>query len=1536
MLEVNNFNAIRISLASPDQIREWSKGEVTKPETINYRTLKPEKDGLFDERIFGPTKDWECYCGKYKRIRYKGIICDKCGVEVTRSKVRRERMGHIQLASPVSHIWYFKGTPSRLGILLDISPRNLERILYFALAIVTSVDEDVRRRLLAQLDEEASGRGGKAGERLAELEDELRANIDRTRDELATSLAATRDELEAQRATRTEAIVAAAQVVEARLAELKTGVAEDSVVFEPTGEVIVAAGEKGGKAATTRLRSVASAETERVNEEIQSRERDEERAVEQKVADLRAAMDETLRVEREQLAEQAQGQKDEVRRLRDELEGIKPMLTLGETEQRALEERWNQAGKGRLFSAGMGAEAVRDIITRMDLEALGRQLHIEVRTSSGQRRKKAIKRLRLIEAFRRSGTRPEWMILSVVPVIPPDLRPMVQLDGGRFATSDLNDLYRRVINRNNRLKRLLELGAPEIIIRNEKRMLQEACDALIDNGRRGRAIAGTGNHRLKSLSDMLKGKQGRFRQNLLGKRVDYSGRSVIVVGPELKLHQCGLPKKMALELFKPFVMRQLVEKGFAHNIKSAKRIVERVRPEVWDVLEDVIKDHPVLLNRAPTLHRLGIQAFMPVLVEGSAIQIHPLVCTAFNADFDGDQMAVHVPLSSAAQEEARTMMLSTANLLSPADGTPVVAPTQDMVLGCYYLTMERPPAKGAPVRIFADEDEALYAYELAAHGLASASGRTGDVAADAAPPANGHGPTTLTLHEPIEAVVRAWDDEAGELRPRRLRTTVGRILFNEIVPDRLKFGPLADRVMRRPDLKRLVDECYRLLGPDETAQLVDGIKSVGFQYATRGGLTIGLWDIVTPSDKQATLAATEKQVADIEAQFQRGLITEDERYEQVVDVWKRTTDHVSASMMAALPEDNSLRMMTDSGARGNKGNIGQLGAMRGLMADPSGRIIDVPVRANFREGMTVLEYFISTHGARKGLADTALRTADSGYLTRRLVDVAQDVITRDEDCGTEEGSWITAADTADMTGASWPTTDPTSRRTVMEDFRKRLVGRLAAAPLPDPTAKGRRATLLVDRNEMITEESAQRIEDAGIEAVLVRSPLTCEARYGVCRRCYGRNLATGEPVGVGEAVGIIAAQSIGEPGTQLTMRTFHTGGVATTQDITAGLPRVEELFEARVPKGKAEISHIDGTVEIIRSDTGTKVKVTSREAYDSSLALPDGAELLVAAGDLVEAGQAIARVDGGPDVSAPVRGFVIRGDDGLAVRAEDVVEREYAIPHNARLLVEEGQLVRAGDAITDGPINPQEYLETRGRDAVQRYLVKEVQKVYRSQGVTINDKHIEIIVRQMLRKVRIDQPGDSDLLPTELVDRLDFEEVNNRVLAEGGEPATAQTVLLGVTKASLNTSSFLAAASFQETTRVLTEAAINGSKDHLIGLKENVIIGKLIPAGTGAPANLAARKERERRAALEALAGEALGEGEAYNPFLDSGEAGAPEETDAGGAPGLPAADLEAEFNPFLADAAAVGADADESDAAALLGGDGADRSAGADEAARD
>jgi DNA-directed RNA polymerase subunit beta' len=1490
MLEVNNFNAIRISLASPDQVRDWSKGEVTKPETINYRTLRPEKDGLFDERIFGPSRDWECYCGKYKRIRYKGIICDKCGVEVTRAKVRRERMGHIQLASPVSHIWYFKGTPSRLGILLDISPRNLEGVLYFAKYIVTWVDEDARGRLLQQLEDEAEGRGGPGGQSLSGLEDRMTAEHNRESDELKGELETFKKQREEERATRTAELVEAQQATEAAIKALGSGEATEAIVFEPTGEVIVAAGDKAEKGAAAQLRKATAELVEKVNTDIQEKEAQEEAAVNQRIEDLRLEMSATLETESERLKGEAEGLKEEIRKARDEITKLKGGDLLSETSLdgwnfRDLDRKYGSGVRGapRLFGAGMGAESVRERISHLELEELSAELHSEVRTTSGMRRKKAIKRLRLIEAFRRSGARPEWMILSVLPVIPPDLRPMVQLDGGRFATSDLNDLYRRVINRNNRLKRLLELGAPEIIIRNEKRMLQEACDALIDNGRRGRAIAGTGNHRLKSLSDMLKGKQGRFRQNLLGKRVDYSGRSVIVVGPDLKLHQCGLPKKMALELFKPFVMRQLVEKGFAHNIKSAKRIVERVRPEVWDVLEEVIEDHPVLLNRAPTLHRLGIQAFMPVLVEGSAIQIHPLVCFAFNADFDGDQMAVHVPLSRAAQEEARQMMLSTTNLLSPSDGAPVVAPTQDMILGCYYLTMDAAvPIKGK-MPTFETDREALLAYELG----------TIDTR-DGVESMPNHRVRKMELHTPVRIdKVKIWDDETESLVEAAVETTIGRLVFNQILPPRMQYTAKTNRPMDRGALRDVVSDCYHLLGRNETAHLVDGIKAVGFRYATRGGMTIAVADITIPDTKTGLIEKADKAVEDIDLQFQRGLITDDERYDSVVRIWRSTTDTVSEHMMAGLDPAGSVTMMTASGARGNKGNIGQLGGMRGLMADPSGRIIDVPVRSNFREGMTVLEYFISTHGARKGLADTALRTADSGYLTRRLVDVAQDVITRDEDCGADHGTWVTRSETEEFAGAE-------------EDaFRRRLVGRFAAATITKPGAT-KKAKPIAAQGDEITEDVGIAIDAAGIDAVAIRSPLTCQSRYGVCRMCYGRNLATGQLVATGEAVGIIAAQSIGEPGTQLTMRTFHTGGVAG-MDITAGLPRVEELFEARMPKGKAEISHIDGIVEILEDEGTRKVTVTSREAFDIPIKLSKRHERLLQDGDHVEADQLVARLERKKDgeveeVRSPDAGIATLTDDGINVSGEDVVEREYAIPHNAKLMVEKGQEVRAGDQITDGPINPQEYLETRGRDAVQRYLVKEVQRVYRSQGVTINDKHIEIIVRQMLRKVRVDQPGDAEQLPFELIDRFDFEDLNDYVLAEGGEPATAETVLLGVTKASLNTSSFLAAASFQETTRVLTEAAINGAKDDLIGLKENVIIGKLIPAGTGAPANIAARREADRLAAAEALAGGELPEGfgEEHNVFL-SESAGGTSPNGAG-------------ENPFLADAEAAAASAGEAD----------------------
>jgi len=1156
LLDVSNFDRMRIGLASPEQIRQWSYGEVKKPETINYRTLKPERDGLFCEKIFGPTRDWECHCGKYKRVRYKGIVCDRCGVEVTRSKVRRERLGHIELAAPVSHIWYFKGIPSRMGLLLDMSPRSLEKVLYFV----------------------------------------------------------------------------------------------SYIVLEPGDTPLMK----------------------------------------------------------------------------------KQLLT--ETEYREYREKY-----GQRFQAGMGAEAIKAMLVEMDLEKLAYELRLELKEVSGQRKVRAIRRLGVVEAFLNSGNRPEWMVLDVVPVIPPELRPMVQLDGGRFATSDLNDLYRRVINRNNRLKRLLDLGAPDIIVRNEKRMLQEAVDALIDNGRRGRPVTGPGNRPLKSLSDMLKGKQGRFRQNLLGKRVDYSGRSVIVVGPELKFHQCGLPKEMALELFKPFVMKRLVNDGHAHNIKSAKRMVERVRPEVWDVLEDVIKEHPVLLNRAPTLHRLGIQAFEPVLVEGKALQIHPLVCTAYNADFDGDQMAVHVPLAAEAQAEARLLMLSAYNILNPKDGRPVAVPTQDMVLGSYYLTAIREGAKGEG-KAFVGYNDAFRAYQS---GVIDLHAR-------------------IIIKKPGE-----WDflienkevkdfekDNLG--RYKRIETSVGRLIFNYEIPIPRELGYYNMEVDKKI-LGKIVDRCYRRLGLSAAAKMIDGIKALGFRYSTKAGITIGIGDIQVPNAKKEIMEKSEIMVERVEDQYRRGLITEEERYQKVIGIWNQATEDVTKALMTHLDKFNPIFMMANSGARGNVQQIRQLAGARGLMADPSGRIIDLPIKANFREGLTVLEFFISTHGARKGLADTALRTADSGYLTRRLVDVAQDVIVREDDCGDVQGVWVDEIKD-------------------VETLSERIEGRIANADIIDE----RTGDIMVPAGTEITEDQAQKVEEAFLalppekRRVNIRSVLTCRTKHGVCRKCYGRNLATGDPVDIGESVGIIAAQSIGEPGTQLTMRTFHTGGVAG-DDITQGLPRVEELFEARKPKGQGIIAEQDGEVTIHENKGRKEIRITR---------------------------------------------------DGE-------VKDSYQVPYGSRLKVENGFWVEAGDELTEGSVNPHDLLKVKGIRGVQMYLLREVQKVYRLQGVDINDKHIEVMIRQMLKKVKIEEAGDTGLLPGSLVDGFEFEAKNEAALAQGKELATARPVLLGITKASLATDSFLSAASFQETTRVLTDAAIKGKVDPLLGLKENVIIGKLIPAGTG-------------------------------------------------------------------------------------------------------
>ncbi|HZO76047.1 MAG TPA: DNA-directed RNA polymerase subunit beta' [Ktedonobacteraceae bacterium] len=1408
MLEVNDFNAIRISLASPEQIRSWSYGEVTKPETINYRTLKPEKDGLFCERIFGPTKDWECYCGKYKRVRFKGIVCDKCGVEVARSKVRRERMGHIELASPVSHIWYFKGTPSRIGLLLDLSPRNLERILYFALYVVTNIDEEARQQELMRIDEDTVGLEQNLDEKVVERINNLKSQRDNAIKESETRFSTVdRQEVEERRESELEAARQAESETLALLRDQMGAKAEDNIIFPVNDHVIVKQGEAVASKHLEVLERVAesarNAIAEQARREIEAAQSESKREADRLGVEFQGQID-TAQTQMEKERNEARQRLEQMRR---DLEGLKRMDLLQENRYRELKD--NFPG---VFRAGMGAEAVRELISNIDLDKLAADLRHEISSTVGQRRKKATKRLKVVEAFRKSATSPEWMILTVLPVLPPDLRPMVQLDGGRFATSDLNDLYRRVINRNNRLKRLLELGAPEIIIRNEKRMLQEACDALIDNGRRGRAVAGSGNHKLKSLSDMLKGKQGRFRQNLLGKRVDYSGRSVIVVGPDLKLHQCGLPKRMALELFKPFVMRKLVEQNFAHNIKSAKRFVERVKPEVWDVLEDVIKNHPVLLNRAPTLHRLGIQAFEAVLVEGSAIQLHPLVCSAFNADFDGDQMAVHVPLSEKAQDEARQFMMSTRNLLSPAQGDPSIGASQDMVLGCFYLTQDRPNKKGQG-RVFTDSNEALLAHE---HGIVDLQAlikvRMNDVDVyDLAPPEK----ATMHAHgKPVE-------------------TTVGRIIFNEALPERLRFKNYA---MKKENLRQIITDCFKEYGRVKTTELADEIKRLGFHYATKAGATIAISDVKVPISKQEELAKADSKIAELEEQFRDGLITDNEKYQQTVDIWNEVTDNVAKMVEATLDPYGAIYTIAKSGATKAKfQQIRQLSGMRGLMTSPSGKIIAVPIRGNFREGLSVLEYFISSHGARKGLADTALRTAESGYLTRRLIDVAQDVIVTEEDCGTTDGVLITEEDSHEMG---------------LENSRSRLIGRVLAEAIPGLEH--------IEVNEELADEAVDEIVNAGIKSVRVRSVLVCQTRRGICSKCYGRDLAANALVRSGAAAGIIAAQSIGEPGTQLTMRTFHTGGIAGAQgDITQGLPRVEELFEARVPKDKAEISEIDGVVEIVKDEaSGARtVRVVSVNVFFDEYPLPEGSQVLVNDHDRVQKDQIIALMpaeDGSEPagVMARTEGEVVINQGGpLTIRFEERDERSYPIPAARNIIVSNGQKIQAGTAITSGQRDPQDVLRIQGREAVQIYLVKEVQRVYRNTGVYINDKHIEVIIRQMLRRVKVDDPGDTEMLPNDLVDRFIYADTNARVLAEGGEPATAQTVLLGVTKASLNTDSFLAAASFQETTRVLTEAAIEAQTDHLVGLKENVIIGKLIPAGSGI-----AQRRREQLARQQAAA----------------------------------------------------------------------------------
>ncbi|MGD8752669.1 MAG: DNA-directed RNA polymerase subunit beta', partial [Anaerolineales bacterium] len=1358
-METKGLTTLRISLASPETIRSWSYGEVLKPETINYRRLRPEKDGLFCEAIFGPTRDWQCYCGKYKNIRYKGIICDKCGVEVTRSSVRRERMGHIDLSSPVAHVWYTRRVPSYLGSLLDISRRNLDRVLYFAQYVVTYVDEDARQKALKRLEDEHSDEEQELNNNINAQIEELQTERDLKLEELDERESEVVSRYEETVAEKLEPVIKQGQRLEKDLQDRLGKTTRKAILFPETETVIAEASQVISNQHISNVQEVVKARLDELEEELQGQKQREVEHIKLDIARLRAETEQEISTLQDQMEDQIAAIQRDFQQQREELIDLQPLTFMGESQYRDLKSRW-----GQVFRADMGAEAFFDILKRLDLDTLAEELWHELRTSrSKQKRKRATKRLKVVEAFRRSRNKPEWMIMTILPVIPPDLRPMVQLDGGRFATSDLNDLYRRVINRNNRLKRLLELGAPDVIVRNEKRMLQEAVDSLIDNSQRGKALSRRGRRELKSLSDMLKGKKGRFRRNLLGKRVDYSGRSVIVVGPKLQIHQCGLPKTMALELYRPFVISRLVSQSYAANVKGAKRFIERNRPEVWEVLEEVIKERPVLLNRAPTLHRLGIQAFEPILVEGSAIQLHPLVCTAFNADFDGDQMAVHVPLSQKAVWEARQLMLASKNLLKPADGEPIIGPSKDMVLGVYYLTKSDDKEHKGDGRIFASLDEVEMAYSLG----------------------------QLEISTNIKVYTTTWYDEHNnrleKSEERLIETTVGRVLFNQVLPSAVQFINYA---LDKGGVKDLIGEVYEACGEKETTMTADRIKDIGFEYATRAGYTIAVADIMVPPEKEQIIDQALKDVEAIQRDFRRGLLTEQEQSERVIEIWQRTTSQVGEAVREHMDPHGNLATMANSGAtKGGFGPVSQLAGMRGLMADPSGRIIPLPIRSNFREGLTSLEYFISTHGARKGLADTALRTADAGYLTRRLVDVAQDVIINDDDCGTEDGINIKQVD--DVAGQSM-------------DIR--LFGRNIAENVVDPDT----GEILIDKGTNIERDQIRIIINPDLESVKVYSPLTCELEHGVCAKCYGMDLGRGQHVKTGAAVGIVAAQSIGEPGTQLTLRTFHTGGVAAGSDITTGLPRVEELFEARkVPKGEAVVTEIAGTARVEQSDRYSDlrvVRVEHSEMLSEEYDIPKGYEISVEDGDEVKEGNVLASLNDDATIVSESSGKARIEDDKVIVSHEVRDEAEYEIPSNARLAIIDGDHVEPGQPLTEGSLNPHNILRIQGRQETQMYLLSEVQKVYRSQGQNIHDKHFEVIIRKMMSRVQITHPGDTEHLPGDLMDRIALKRENEELLRQGKRPAQFKEILLGITKASLTTDSFLSASSFQHTIKVLAGA----------------------------------------------------------------------------------------------------------------------------------